>query len=42
MAAVKRVDFVDSGTILKEEDGATLAIDRAPKSADQGRVVPLE
>lgn len=43
MADVRKTDFSESGAILEEEDAVTLAaIDRAVKSADEGRLIPLE
>ncbi len=43
MAEVKKGDFDESAPILDAEDQETLAaIDRGIKSADEGRVVPME
>jgi predicted transcriptional regulator len=43
MADVKKEGVNQSASILNEEDEATLAaIDRGIRSADEGRVVPLE
>jgi len=43
VAEMKKKDVDESAPILDEEDEATLAaIDRGIRSADQGRVVPLE
>ena len=43
MAETKKIDFDNPAPLLEEEDEETLAaIDRGIKSADEGRLVPLE
>ena len=43
MADVRKLDFDNPGSILDDEDEATLAaIDRGIKAATEGRLVPSE
>lgn len=43
MAEVNKVDLENAGSVLEEEDEATLAaIDRGIRAAEEGRVVPIE
>ena len=43
MARAQEIEVEESKAILEEEDEATLqAIDRGARSADEGRLIPLE